>query len=275
MIYTTLAAMVISLKARAQIQESEGFTDAEIQTLISTATGRHNPDYVATTTSCNVPARESFPVVLLSWIDVCYVRASKFSTEATLSQSGFSSDRNTPFYKCLALAEKLMEQYATVCGSLGLETSASGGVPVQTEVTTENADLGAQTPVEMSKEPPTLTAASTPADAVNDDGSIVINWSQQLFDNFSGFHIVYLEGGTASIFQEWNFNSASGVPRLIDTAEVIAVISDPSIHSVKLIDLDPTVGLIHHFIVASKSKSGKWSYSAEITFTQTYNPNAC
>jgi hypothetical protein len=56
--------------------------------------------------------------------------------------------------------------YAELCGSLGLTNFYGSGSAVVSDVTCENLDLGAQTPIEVSMAPPTIVLATVPTDRV-------------------------------------------------------------------------------------------------------------
>src|SRR5688572_127606 len=215
--FTDMQRLIGSLKRHARVQDSEQFNDPkDFVDVITDAVNQHNASYTATESTCTVPLREQYPVVLLSWSMLCYVRASKFAADASTSQSGFSTDRNSPFQKCLALAKELMALYTQTCKSLALSTFAGTGSVVQSEVVAENLDLSVMTPVELSLDPPPVTLITEPVSQVNGDGTLLVKWEQPLFQNFGAYFVATLEGGTDKIFQDWNFGSKSTVPRLHD-----------------------------------------------------------
>jgi hypothetical protein len=69
----TLASMVADLKIKSQVQGSELYADSVLESLIISAGKKHNAFYVISSTACTVPDLESDVIVLLAWIDFCYV----------------------------------------------------------------------------------------------------------------------------------------------------------------------------------------------------------
>jgi len=278
--YTNMDALVRDLKFRAKPQSSEGWIDPDdFQAIVSDSTLRHNKDYVCTTVECTIPILEHLPVVVLSWADLTSLRANRWAQDPNVTGvQGFGTDRNTPYYKLTDLVEKLHHNYLTICEGLGLEVYApvkppteSGstpisGPPILTEVVSENYDILAQTPVELSHIPPGVKLYSDPTAAIGSDGSVILTWESDRYQNFAYFHICYLSGSTP-IYLPWNFNSKSGVPRTNDNTTVLSRIGDNRIRSLKVTDIDPNVPEIHRFLIANQSKSDRWTYSNEIMLT--------
>jgi hypothetical protein len=266
--FTTRQELISSLVSNARVQDSEGFkSPSDYVDLIRDAVSQHNASYQVSETVCTVPSRESYPVVLLAWSMLCFVRASKFASDPSTSQGGFSTDRNSPFQKCLTLAKELRNQYSLVCQSLALSTYAGTGSVVQSEVVSESHDLGAMTPIELSLDPPPIILITDPSTKVNNDGTLLVKWTQDLFENFAAYYVISMEGPNA-IFQDWNFGSKSTIPRLNDEAVIVGRLTDQTVKQVKITDLTKTVGTVSHFLIACASKSGKWSYSNEVVLTQ-------
>jgi len=264
---TTLSVLVTELKFNARVQSSEGFTDpGDFQKVVADAVRLHNSTYVATTVSCTVPEVEKDVVGLLAWARLCMVRASRFATDSNASGQGWGTDRNTPFYKCLELHKILTAQYTEGCKALGLTVFAGAGAIALSEVTCENLDMGAQTPIEMSLTPPVIRLYSTPTTAVNSNGTLAVYWEQANYSNFAKTVLVHVTGST-SVYDAGNYASAV-LPRIIDTAAIVGTVTNPDIRALNLTDIAVTPGIINRFLVASVSKSGKYTYSNEIVLTQ-------
>jgi hypothetical protein len=263
---TTLALMVADLKTKSQVQVSEGYADAFLESIVIGAGRKHNPNYAISSATCTVPDLEADLVVLLAWSDLCYVRASAFAASPGATQQGFGTNRDTPYYKLTNLADLLLKRYQEVCASLGLTTFYGAGSPTMSEVTCESLDLGAQAPVEISITPtaPVLSAATS---VVQPDGTIVLNWTCKDFNNFAAFAIVTMSGAE-SILQMWNFASASGIPGIHDSAQVVTNISQSALRSVKLQGLQINSGTVNRFVVVTITRSGKYAYSNEVVTTQ-------
>lgn len=267
--FTNRQELISSLVGQARVQDSEGFkSPTDFIGLIEDAVGQHNSSYQVTESDCTVPKREKYPVILLAWSMLCFVRASKFATDPSTGQGGFNTDRNTPFQKCLTLAKELRSLYGQVCQSLGLTTYAGLGSVVQSDVVSENLDLEAMTPVELSLNPPPITLVTVPSDKANSDGTLLVKWTQDVFENFAYVAIITMEGGTESILQLWNNNSKTGFPGLHDLAEVTGKIDDQRISQVKITDLTVSSGTVNRVLLVCVSKSGKYTFSNEVKLTQ-------
>jgi hypothetical protein len=264
---TTLAEMVASLKFKSQVQSSENFDDPEALELLVTEAGeKHNSTYVISGTSCTVPANEKEAIVLLAWIELTFIRAQKFATESQSGGGGFSTDRNTPYYKLMDLAKKLDGRYKEVCTTLGLQTFYGSGGITSSEVTVESLDLSAQTPLETSLPPTAAVLTASPAAQANGDGTVVLSWTFKDNGNFAFYAICHIEGNE-SLIQDWNFESESGIPRIHDSANVTKITRMDQ-KSAKVLELTVSSGTKNRFVIAVGSKSGKYSYSNEIVLTQ-------
>lgn len=265
---TTLGAMVADLKVKSQVQTSENFADPSFfESLIISAGKKHNSSYAISTTACSVPDLEAEAVTLLAWIDFCFIRASRFASSPGSSQQGFSTNRDTPYYKLIDLAKQLKSMYAELCGSIGLVSFYGAGSPVMSEVTCENLDLGAMTPIEISLNAPTPALSTVPSDRVAADGTIVLNWMSKDFNNFAAFFVLQMTGAE-SVLQPWNYASSSSIPGIHDSASLVGRVNRAEVRSVKLQGLTITPGTINRFVVVTATKSGKFAYSNEVVLTQ-------
>lgn len=268
MSYTTLELLVEDLKLKSQVQTSDGFSNPEVfESLVKSAGKKHNSSYVITGASCTVPSLEHDAVVYLAWAELCVIRASMFAAAPSTNAQGFGTNRDTPYYKLMDLSKELRVMYKEACEAIGLSSFYGSGAITQSEVTVESIDLGAQAPLEMSATPPSPVITTTPSDRVNGDGTIVVNWTTKDFSNFEWFAVVFLQGASA-IYQDWNWNSTTGIPRLNNSATVLGRINRMDIRSVKLENLTATTGTVNRFLVVLKTKSGKYAYSNEVAITQ-------
>jgi hypothetical protein len=264
---TTLAAILTDLKRYAQIPSSEAISDSDLEAAIQDAVSQHNAAYTATSSSCSVPVEEKFPVVLFSWSLVSVLRASARAGESSGGgPSGFNSDRQSPFAQLMKLANDLKTRYAEACKSLGLSKYAGSGVPVMSEVTCENLDLGVQTPVEMAIPLPAPILSS--ANQVAGNGELVLSWEFKDNSNFSQYVLFHLSGSSA-IYENWNYDSTSGVPLINNNASNLMSTNRMERRATKVLNLSATQGTINRFLLVAVSKSGKYSYSNEVVITQS------
>jgi hypothetical protein len=261
---TTLVDLVRDLKLYGGVQPSENFADPnDFNRIVVRAATRHNKAYTCAVDSCTIPTTEHFAVVLLAWSDLSIIRASRFATQASTTQSGtmFGTDRNTPFYKCMELSKKLGEQYEEECKSLGLEIYAGYGSVSLSTVTCENVDLEAQTPIEFALNPPAISL--TAAD-VQGDGTAILRWTQDFHTNFATYKLFY---HTSEIYQDWNITSAR-CPRINADAQFVGALNDQASKAIKLTDLSTVSGTTHHFLIVCVSRSETYAYSNEVVNTQ-------
>lgn len=260
-----LSDLVNDLRFYARIQDSENLKDSsDLNRIVKNAASRHNSSFTLTDSTSNIPQKEKNVVLLLAWVLLMRVRASRFAMEANTSQGGFGTDRNTPYHKCMDMAKELERQYKEECLSLGLESYyGSSNNVVSSVVTCESLDLGAQTPIENSAPPPAIVL-STDA-AVAPDGTIVVRWTQDFFENFYSY-CVFTIAGADPIFQDWNFGGS--YPGINGFSSASNPINDQTIKAVKLTGIPFAALAVNRFLVTCSSKSGKYSYSNEVVVTQ-------
>jgi len=269
----TLADLVGDLKFNSQVQTSEGYADpADYERVIKGAGLKHNSSYVITSTECTVPDVERAVLGMLANSDFCLVRAAKVANSPTLTApAGFGTDRNTPFYKLMALAKALLQQYEDACKALGLDNyygSVQGSASTATsETVVISADHGGLIPTEISPVPAAPKLECSPVNAVSPDGTIILSWNFINHTNFSAYRIFHMTGD-APIFQNWNFGSKVGTPKINDLAEVVGSINEIDCKSVMLTDLPIDVGTVNRFLVVIATKSARYAYSNELALTQ-------
>lgn len=265
----TLTTLVSKLKTRSRIDAgAEGFSDpGDFNEVITEAVRRHNSSYL-TTSDVSVPEREIFAVVLLSWADLSFMRASNFAAQASInSNSGYGSDRDTPFDKCLRLQKELMKQYAAQCSSLGIVSTYSESSPEIGDVAVISADSeGATVPSEVASLPPAPDLSAVDLQVQADD-TLRVKWSPWRNIGFLR-HTLLHRVGTSPILDASLTNEELGIYGVNNDAEVVASVTDVERNSVKFTGLDKTSGTVHRFVVVRFSKSGKYTFSNELTITQ-------
>ncbi len=245
------------LKTEASIQASEQFdyvNDLEVD--IVDAISQHNQFYNSET----LPELEVPLVMLLAWAKVCYRRASRFAQQPNdTGGQGFASDRTTPFNKNIKLAETLIQRYRFLVDSMGLSNTATG--IVQGRLTKFDSLINQITPRSLGV-PPVVTLAVSAGESLTDGTTLIIEWVSRAYNNFTSF-ILFSKIG-ATILQKWNWESATGVPGINDSAIKVVTLTDASQTSLMLTGLDKTQ--VNHLLLVNRSSSEKYSYSNELIF---------
>ena len=252
----TLANLRNRLIGDASINPVEGIKYSQLDTLLANALLQHNRSY----TFASLPATEEEPVLLLAWAAVCYIRAGKVAPENNAQGSnGYAQDRETPFKKNMELAKSLMDRYTLLCTAFGLNT-ATTGIVVGT-ILSHNPVTDSLTPLHTAPVPALVTVS---AEVVEDeDTSALLSWSitrlsEEYFDV-----MIFTDEGTELMFQPWNIDSDSGIPKVKNGARLLATISDPQQTVVKVEDMDRSVA--NRFLVVVRSGSLKYAYGNEVT----------
>lgn len=240
----------------ASITSSENLVFSQLERIISAAITQHNPAY----TVSSLPAEEEEAVLLLAWSAVCYRRAAAFAQERDAKGSnGFEHESNTPYRKNIDLAEKLLKRYEIVVSGMGLARSAKG-IVVGTILAKEN-DFGSLTPLGQANVP-MLSLALTVTPEVSPITSAVMSWSPVSEDLNDYEVLIFTRTGTDPIFQNWNAESDSGIPRIADGTTLLATVSDMAIKSLKVTDMNRAVA--NRFIAVARNRSLKYTYSNEV-----------
>lgn len=249
----TVSSLVDQLKALASIQASELFAAGDLNSYMIAALRQHDKNMSAAT----LPVSEEEPVITLAWIKVCYVRASRYSSQPNVNgASGYGQDRNSPYNKNMDLAKNLMKRYTELVTDLGIEHGGAG-VSVGNLIVKDLSFDGLVPLIANPNIPPLLLAETDFGETFS-----VLDWTFDTFDNFREFLLFHLIGD-APIFQEWNFNSSVGTPKISDNAKKVFSTLDYRATAVKITDLDKT--LVNRFLLVVRSRSENFGYSNEIT----------
>lgn len=198
-------------------------------------------------------------MLLLAWIKICHYRASRLASANSQSgAAGFGTDRNTPYYKNIDLAKRLQEQYEMLVSRLGVTAITNPGSIHVSELLIANDRLGgAIVPLTKAVVPP-ITLYLVEADAT----TITIGWTMTTYKNFVQTHVASIEGA-GPLYQQWNFASASGVPRINDLATILKpIILDERVRSVRVENVNRA--LVNRFVVAVMGLDDQWGWSNEL-----------
>lgn len=251
----TIATLLEQLRSVARIEDSDNLDQSQLELFLTQAMTQHNTGY----TYASLPASEEEAVVILAWIRVCLDRATRAAiTPGTSGPNGFGQEGESVYSKNTRLADKLRERYAALTGALRVRSSE--GVTLGT-LLRDDDELDAQVPLSasVSPSPVILSAPSGQSDTVGT--THIVEWSSEWYSNFSDYLLFHVEGAT-SLFQAHNFNSDSGVPRILNGATLVASFSDQDQKSCQISELDKSQ--TNRFLIVSRSRSGKYSYSNEL-----------
>lgn len=265
-LFASLSDLVARLTSRAAVQPSEaGLSPTDLEGCVVDAASKHNPDYEVTSSSSNVPAKETMCVVYLAWAEVCLVRASNAASAMNATGGGFSVDSApSPFKNNIAMAEKLATVwYPRECSSRGVNASGVTSFRVS-DVVINNPELGASLPLNVAPLPPTPLLEAVTAQPVS--GSLTLKISYPRFADFAGFKVFYVSGAN-SLSQPWNRDSNTGVPGILNDATSFGPYYADG--QLKFTDLPSTPGTVLRFIAVLFNRNGSTSVSNELVITVT------
>lgn len=274
---TTQADQITRLISEYGIESSEApFRESDnlvLNSIWADAAALHNPSF---TSFSQIPERELPLVRLLCGYEITRIRANRLSSSPSLSGgSGYGSDRDTPFNKCLALMTTLQNRYEVLCASYGVSAAVITGnqsrIVSVSDLRTRSQRTGLLIP-NSADAPPQLTITIV---ALNHPSDVVFGWTKAPFDNFREFVIALLQknradNSTVSVRQKYNMNSATGVPQIHDNAAV-RTIQNKDQEQVMITGLD-TEQYDYSLLVAVHSLSDSWSYSNDISITGAVTP---
>ena len=253
-----LATLVASLKEVANVTANDVISDTLAGTFLTQALAQHNPLYSV----ASLPAREEEAVQILAWIKVCLKRASNVVSQQTAhGPAGFGQDRETPYRKNMDMVAQLQRHYQAVCGRLGLSNDGTG-VTVSF-LTTLDDRTDAVTP--LSLEPVVGPLVLTVTQSTSNLSIFDFTWNFPAFDNFDSVQLFMVERTVQEVddtlYQEWNYESDTGIPRLLNGATLLVTVSRADQKSVRVTELDITK--CHRFLAVLKTRSGHYAYSEE------------
>ena len=254
-----LADLVATLTDLAIVEPSE-FTSTQLGNYILGALQQHNPSLTLAT----LPVIEEECVVTLAWIKVCLLRASAAAKQGSVhGASGYGQDRDTPYTKNMNMAKMLRERYVMLCEAADVQNSDGQIVIGQLKVRDQLFD--ALVPFFVSEDmPDVLLTVDNPTDTTSD--FFILHWKMKDFSNFLSFYVYALVGnGTDSIYQAWNYTSATGVPCLNDAATRVVSFNTFDTRACKMTGIDKTVQV--RFMIVVRSASNRYAFSNELVWS--------
>ncbi len=249
-----LTDLADELKSLAKVDNvNDGISDEDLQGYVTLALRQHDK-YL---TVDSLPVEEEEPVLTLAWVKVCLVRASKLSVDANLSgAAGYGRDNNTPYAKCISLSKELMTRYGSLCGTLRIDRNR---VVVGTLFRRDDL-YDALVPL-LESASPSRIILSILGVVQSNDTEMVIKWS---IDNLTDFYEVsiFSRVGSTAIFQEWNMQSDTSIPKLADGTTKLFSTLDSTMTALKITGLD--LSEVNRFLVVMRNRSTKYAYSNEL-----------
>jgi hypothetical protein len=258
----SIADLVSRLKKEAFIQAAESpfVTDADalLKTIIEEALTEHNSFY----TIASLPAREVCLVMLLARIGVCTVRAQKLAADGNVSGTGgYGTDRNTPYYKTMALITSLRQQYMMKCTSLGIfvnDDKPMGTVHVShLKVRDSRTDIILPSRTNVAPVPVLFTANLTATE-------IVFGWNIPEVEDFAGFFLCFVVSPIGQtpipVHMPWNLKPGAEVPFLNDDAIIVPLPDMRTARYCKLLNVD-TAAYRYNTILAVRTLAGNYTLS--------------
>jgi hypothetical protein len=259
----TLADLTDKLKRMASVEDSEHIhDDTDLKECLDRALLQHN----ARLTYDSLPAREEEPFLILAWIGVCFIRASRAAKDGNVSGgSGFGQDRESIYSKNVRLARELKARYDMLCADLEIDT-ASDGVVVGTLTRADDFD-NIVLPLSVAPQPPIVSLKLDPSNQSLTTGDYyTLSWDFKRFTNFREFRIYHLEGSNP-VFEDWNFHSATGIPKVANNALLLNTYARQDVTKLKVQGLNKGAGITNRFLIVVRSLSDTYSYSNELILT--------
>ena len=248
------------LASLAQVDASENITSGDLENYVTLALRQHDKFMSIDM----LPVEEEEPVLTLAWAKVCLVRAGKLAMDANLSgAAGFGKDASNPYNKNMALSKSLIERYGQLCNMLRVDKQR---VVIGTIFVRDNI-YDAMLPLLQAINPPDIgfTFVGIPQTS---DTTVVLRWAISNFSDYYQLYVYQMTGDTP-IFAEWNFQSGTGTPKVLDGATRLFMTLDFTQNALKVTDLDRTV--TNRFLVVLRSRSNKYAYGPELVLLNNQN----
>ena len=155
------------------------FSDDRLKQEINAAILDHNDTYTIET----LPESEDRLIVLLVWIQICYVLAGDSAKEISLTLDGMSIDKSKRVSSYLALVKQLKAEYAEAV-TTDAPVTGSGDI-VMGELYRTSIDTGRKVPYSVD---PGLAPTHLNAPILNVN-SVNLSWVKVLFDDFFRYEL--------------------------------------------------------------------------------------
>lgn len=243
---STIATLVTQLSGDAAIQASERIAPERLTKLITGAIAKHAPEY----SGDNLPDTEDEAVVVLAWVELCYIRAATFvNSPDTQGTNGIGANRDNPYQRNMGMAARLAERYARIVGEN--ETPDSATDVLQGKLIVKNRLSGAY---EGAHKPAITLSLSKGAVTTT---TAILRWEAPLRDDFTDYFL--FQHTAPEIRADWNAHKVQGVPGVHPDAEFLIKIPSQAQNAVKVTDLE--IGTEYYFLLVMKTLRDNNYYS--------------
>lgn len=267
----TIAALREKLRKQAKINQlrNEKLGNEEIDAYLRDAIYEHAPSLNGSFES--LPESNDQLVILLAWIQVCYTRASMYTSETDVKGPGdhFSHEAKSPVDKNLKLAAALSERYMLLRAKLvdDGEVSEVEGISDVTESTlyrrSDITDTSTHT-IDPIADAAVLTNATPVADGDNPGTYYaILTWTRSRVPDF--YEYIAFKSLNEGIYEPWNYNEASSLKGINDGAGSIFNSTDRDDVGLKVIGLQPAT--TYYFLLVTADRNRRFAYSNEVTVT--------
>lgn len=259
--------MSVSIETlRTQLRRDSKFkdkklSDPELDGLLMSALYEYDPSLQGDFSL--VPSAHSDLIVLLAWEKGCLTLASQIADEASVSArnpNSFGQDRDSPHAKLLKMAEALRHRYLLMRDALQVKqaSAVTGGRFYYKNSITDSYTSTLDPLISGSM----LTVVSI------EEGECVLRWTQNVDTTFHSY--VLVKSNNPNIRQEWDFNTALGIPQIASSAALVFDANDRKKIAVKV------TGLLnetpYYFLLITRSDRKKYAYSNEVAVMFTPEP---
>jgi len=251
-------------KLRDALREETGatgteFSDPVIERWAAEAILEHNAGY--NVDGSDLPTKEEPLVRLLMQIKLCDARAAKAANQNDIrNQSGYGTDRSTPYWKNIDMSLKLRSKYSSMLSHMGLVGATDGvSTVVVGRLSVIEPAFNARVPYYFDQTPlavPVLTQLSVALT------SCQVQWTISKDETFLEY---LLFGSLNTILAPTNTVSTTGIPKIADGATPLLSYSDPHANGVELTGM--TTGLPYHLVLVTKNNQRRFAYSNELIVT--------
>jgi len=245
------ASLLSTLRSNSAMLSTE-YTDTQVNVWLNDALNQHTKTYTWTT----LPDREKDAVVLLSWIKVCFARASKASTYFSVSGREGSTNKGEIVAHNLELARTLREEYVLLCGRLGINPAPE---IIVSDVSIMDESLHGETMTEANIAPQStvLTASGWTGTTVK------LSWTEAMpRGSFSRYELYY---GTESGLKDMSTMGDDDAEHLGVGTKATFIRSYTAIERVCTLITDLVAITDYYFVVVLVDVNGRISVSNEVS----------
>jgi len=246
------AICLTTLRTNASIVSTE-YSDTQINVWLDDALHQHTKEFSFDT----LPERQNDAIVLLSWIKVCYARASKASLYFSVGGKEGSTNKAEIVSSNLQLVTQLREEYTVLCGRLGINAAPE---IIVSDATILDGSVNAETPTEAWAAPDTPVLVASAWDGT----SVTLSWDEaHPRTSFSRYELYY---GTEAGLEDLRTLGEDGIEHLgVSPTKAIYIRALVSIEKVCIGLTDLVAETDYYFVVVIVDINGRIAVSNEVS----------